>query len=140
MMGIPVVFLLLVSLLVSPQAAAPRGPQTPHVARNVQAAAERKIDPQLLQEITAWRAGKKGLSEVPAAIKLDQRRRVLVDIHVPVSPASRRTVMTHGSTIVSTSVEHRSIVAWVPVIRLEMLALDPSVVSIVPAPDVTLHR
>jgi hypothetical protein len=50
-----------------------------------------------------------------------------------VTPALQKQVQALGGTIESSSAQYRSIVAWVPLNRLERLAADPAVRAIEPA-------
>ena len=70
-------------------------------------------------------------------MKTDPRGRALVDIRAEVTPALKEKVRQLGATIVDVSGEHRSIVAWVPLLQIERLASDTSVRAINPAPEAT---
>ena len=61
----------------------------------------------------------------PTGVKLDQKGRALVDVRAEVTPALQKKVRKLGGTIQSTSREHRSIIAWVPLNKLERLAVFP---------------
>jgi hypothetical protein len=139
MMGILRMFLVFFLVLASAHAVPA---QVPLVPKERLTPAQRKIDTQLLQEIAAHRDGKKGPSTVdsPAAIKVDKQQRALVDIRAEVTPAIEKSVAHLGGEVVSTSVEYRSIIAWVPVLKLEQLAADAAVRSIDPAARATIHR
>src|SRR6266478_4048281 len=66
----------------------------------------------------------------PAQQKIDTKGRALVDVRVDVTPAMQKKITALGSTIISTSAEYRSIVAWVPLLKLEALAGDAAVRAI----------
>jgi hypothetical protein len=99
--------------------------------------AQRKIDSQLLSEIYRRRGQAAGKHVPPGetGVKVDPRGRVRVDVRAEVTEALLKTVQRLGGTIQSTSVEHRSILAWVPLLKLEQLAGDPAVSSIQPAAE-----
>ena len=99
--------------------------------------AQRKIDSQLLSEIYR-RRGQAAQKQVPpgeTGVKVDARGRARVDLRADVTPALLKKVQRLGGTIQSTSVELRSILAWVPLLKLEQLAGDPAVSSIQPAAE-----
>ena len=99
--------------------------------------AQRKIDSQLLSEIYRRRGQAAQKQEPPGetGVKVDARGRALVDLRADVTPALLKKVQRLGGTIQSTSVELRSILAWVPLLKLEQLAGDPAVSSIQPAAE-----
>ena len=55
-------------------------------------------------------------------------------------PSCRRQVRSLKGTIVSTSREYRSIVAWIPLLKLERLAEDRRVSAISPQAEPVTHR
>lgn len=71
---------------------------------------------------------------------MDAQGRAKVDVRAAVTPGLEKKVTTLGGTIISTSVEYRSIVAWFPLLRLEELADDTAVLSIEAAPEATTNR
>jgi hypothetical protein len=100
--------------------------------------AQRKIDSQLLQEIDRLKSAPE---EGPrTAVKIDRKQRALVDVRVEVTPAIQKSIRGLGGAIVSASSEYRSVVAWVPLLKLEALAADPSIRAIAPAPQAMIHR
>jgi hypothetical protein len=132
------------ALLVSFSAAAGVSRGAPH-ARNVRSQSEKesrtpaqqKIDSQLLQEIYRKR-GQASAKEVPAGktdVRVDARGRALVDIRAPVTTALTSFIKKNGGSIVSTSAQYQSIVARVPLLKLERLAARPEVRAISPAPE-----
>jgi hypothetical protein len=104
--------------------------------------AQRKISSQILYEIYKRRgeAAEKGVPPAATGTKVDERGRAFVDIRAEVTPAIERTIRALGSTIVSTSREYRSIIAWVPLLKLEQLAADPAVHAIVAPAQATTSR
>ena len=66
-------------------------------------------------------------------MKVDVRQRALVDVRTSEPASIRRMLLAWSSRIVDASVTADSIVAWVPLLRLEELAQSPLVRSIEPA-------
>ena len=101
--------------------------------------AQRKIDSQLLYELYRLRGQSKakGVPDGPTGVRLDPQHRALVDVRADVSPALKKRMTDLGATIVSTSGRDRSIIAWMPLSRLEQIAGDPAVHAIVPAAQAT---
>ena len=98
--------------------------------------AQQKIDSRLFQEIVRRRSrNTQPAAPAPQGIRIDARGRAYVDVRAEVTPALRKKVEAAGGTIVSTSVEYRSIVAWLPLLKLEHLAQDPAVHAISPTPE-----
>jgi hypothetical protein len=103
--------------------------------------AQRKITTELLAEIRRQAAAAPGRAGAPETqIKMDDKGRALVDVRADVTPAMEKTITDLEATIVSTSVEFRSIVAWIPLSKLESLAEQESVRSVVPAPQPATHK
>jgi hypothetical protein len=104
--------------------------------------AQQKISSQLLHEIYRRRgqAKEKDVPPGPTGVRLDDKDRALVDVRAEVVPALQKKLRSLGSTIVSTSREYRSIIAWVPVLKIEQIAADSSVRAIEPAPESTTHK
>jgi hypothetical protein len=118
-------------------AAALTGSQTMPPEKVSRTPAQRKIDSQLLNEIYR-RRGQAGQKRVPpgeTGVRVDARGRARVDLRAEVTPALLKKVQRLGGIIQSTSVEYRSILAWVPLLKLEQLAGDPAVSSIQPAAE-----
>ena len=105
-------------------------------------AAQQKINSQLLYEIYGRRgeAERKGVPPGSTGVKIDARGRALVDVRADVSAALQHKIRTYGGTVLSTSRESHSIIARVPLLRLERLAADPSVRFIEPAADAITVR
>jgi hypothetical protein len=105
-------------------------------------AAQRKINSQLLYEIYRRRgeAQQKGVPPGSTGVKIDARGRALIDVRAEVTAALQHKIRTYGGTVLSTSRESHSIIARVPLLRLERLAADPSVRFIEPAAEAITVR
>ena len=105
-------------------------------------AAQQKINSQLLYEIYRRRgeAERKGVPPGSTGVKIDGRGRALVDVRGDVTAALQQKIRTYGGSILSTSRELHSIIARVPLRRLERLAADPSVRFIEPAAEAITVR
>ena len=104
--------------------------------------AQQKINSQLLYEIYR-RRGEAKLRNVPEGktdVKIDRKGRALVDVRADVGPDLEKKIERLGGTIVITSREYRSTVAWVPLLRLERLAEDPAVRAIEPKAEAVAVR
>ena len=103
--------------------------------------AQRKINSQLLYELYRLRgeAKRKNVPPDPTGVRIDGQRRALVDVRAEVTPALQKKVLRLGGTIQSTSREYRSIIAWVPLRKLERLAEDPAVRAIEPAAEAAIR-
>lgn len=100
--------------------------------------AQQKINSQLLYEIYRRRgeARQQGVPSGATGVRIDARGRTVVDVRaVPVTEALQRTIRTLGGTILSVSPEHQSILARVPLLKLEALAADSTVRFIEPAAE-----
>jgi len=99
--------------------------------------AQQKIDSQLLYEIYRARgeAEQKGVPPGETGVRIDTHGRALVDVRAPVTDALDRTIRRLGGVVLSSSSSHQSIIARVPLLKLETLAAEPSVRSIVPAAE-----
>jgi hypothetical protein len=104
--------------------------------------AQQKINSQLLYEIYRLRGEsvRKGVPPGPTGVKIDARRRALVDIRVDPTVALQNRIRRAGGLVLSTSARGRSIIARVPLLELETLAADPAVRFIEPAADATTVR
>jgi hypothetical protein len=127
----------------SPMLVLPTGDQQPAPSeKEARTPAQQKINSQLLNEIYRRRgqAKEKNVPPGPTGVRLDEKDRALVDVRADVVPDLERKLRKLGSTIVSTSREYRSIIAWVPVLKLEDIAAGSSVRAIEPAPESTTHK
>jgi len=117
-----------------------RGPEVSEKAARTPA--QQKINSQLLYEIYKRRgeAEKKQAPPETTGVRIDADGRALVDIRADVSSVLLRTIVRVGGRIVATSAPDRSVIALVPVLRLETLAADPAVRFIEPAAEATTHR
>lgn len=104
--------------------------------------AQQKINSQLLYEIYRRRgeAKRKNVPPGPTGVRIDRKDRALVDVRAEVVPALEKKLRALGSTIVSTSREYRSIIAWVPILRIERLAADSTVRAVEPAAEATTNK
>lgn len=103
--------------------------------------AQRKLDSRLRDEIARRSSG------VPLPVRaalhrveIDDKERALVEIRARLLTQLGWRVERLKGTVVSSSLEYRSMVAWVPLAKLEMLAADTTVKAIAPAPKSTNLR
>lgn len=103
--------------------------------------AQGKINSQILYEIYRRRgdASRKGVPPGPTGVDVDARGRALVDVRAEVTPALRKTIRSLGGVIISSSPEYHSIIARVPVLRLERLADGSAVRFIEPVARAATH-
>jgi hypothetical protein len=125
--------LLLFAAVAQPPAAGEKEQRTP---------AQQKINSQLLYEIYRVRgeAVRKGVPPGSTGVKIDGRGRALVDIRVDPTPALQNKIRRAGGIVLSSSARDRSVIARVPLRKLETLAADPAVRFIEPAADATTVR
>jgi hypothetical protein len=115
------------------------GPGT--VPKSARSGVQQKLSSKLLYEI----ARVKDLAErMPAhrqetGVKIDDRRRALVDVRAAVTSDLRHQIHMVGGTIVSSVPQYESTIAWVPLLKLERLATNASVKSIEPAAEAALQ-
>ncbi|HEX2269216.1 MAG TPA: hypothetical protein VHH35_06765 [Pyrinomonadaceae bacterium] len=85
---------------------------------------QQKIDSQLLYAIYQMRgeAEAKGVPTEPIPLEKDAKGRVLVDIRAPVTKKVRTRIEKLGGTVVSSSNQYHSIIAYLPLEKLEPLA------------------
>src|SRR5436190_20666218 len=114
---------LLMAVLV---AFAPATQDPPAGEKGRRTPAQQKINSQLLYEIYRLRgeAVRKGVPPGPTGVKIDARRRALVDIRVDPAVALQNRIRRAGGVVLSTSARDRSIIARVPLLELETLAAD----------------
>lgn len=94
--------------------------------------AQRKINSQVLYEIYRAR-GQTKQKNVPAertGVKVDRKGRALVDVRADVTPELQKQIRSVGGIVESVSREYRSIVAWIPLLKLERFAGDARVRAI----------
>jgi hypothetical protein len=102
--------------------------------------AQQKINSAILYEIYR-RQGRDqafGIPPGPTGVRVDAKGRALVDLRADVTPALEKTVRSLGATIVSTSPANRTVIAWIPLLKIERLAADPSVRAIEPKAEATI--
>ena len=133
---------MLCALLAIAVTASPRAQTALSSEKEARTPAQRKINSQLLYEIYRRRgeAQRKGVPPGPTGVDIDARERALVDVRADVTPALQKTIQALGSVIQSVSPEHRSIVARVPILKLEQLAEDAAVRFIEPAAEAKTSR
>jgi hypothetical protein len=104
--------------------------------------AQRKINSQLLFEIYRRRgeAERKGVPPGPTDVKIDEAGRALVDVRTEVTPAMEKKIRDLGGVVVSTSSQYNSIIARIPILKLEQLAEDSAIRSIEPAAEAMTNR
>ncbi len=122
--------------------AAARQPRPVPSEKEARTPAQGKINSQILYEIYRRRgdARRHGVPPGPTGVDVDARGRALVDVRTEVTPALQQTIRSLGGVIVSSSPEHRSIIARVPLLRLERLAGDAAVRFIEPVARATTNR
>jgi hypothetical protein len=98
-------------------------------------AAKKKIDSQLLYAIEQRLAvNLESIAPAPASIRIDTQGRVLVDIRADVTPGLLSKIKDIGGEVVESFALYHSIVARVPLEKLENLAALKKVRFISPAP------
>ena len=99
--------------------------------------AQKKIASPLLFEIYRLRgeAEAKGVPPGPTVARLDDRGRALVDVRVAVTDERLGAFEALDGVIVSVSKSHDSIIAWLPLLKLEHIAEDDAVRAILPAAE-----
>jgi len=125
---LPVVLLVVLSVqVVSPRDKASRTP------------AQQKLSSQLLTAMQRARESPNGAkpSFDDLLVRVDPKQRALVDVRAAVTAEMKRQLARLGSTIVSTSIAADSLIAWVPLLKLEQLAELASVRAIQPAAEAT---
>jgi hypothetical protein len=135
--------LLLPHLLIACLTALPVGMHQPQVSeKDNRTPAQQKINSQLLYEIYRLRgeAVRKGVPTGPTGVKIDARGRALVDVRAAVTPAILRRIRGLGGAVISESARDQSIIARVPLLKLETLAADAAVRFIEPAAEAMTVR
>jgi hypothetical protein len=138
--AVPVVTVSLVTAVIGPSPAGipstVESQQTPNKASRTPA--ELKISSQLLTEIRNHeRPAKDRTPPERTVVTVDADGRALVDVRAVVAAGLLKKIRSLGATIVSTSPEYRSIVAWMPLAKIKQLAADSAIVAIQPAPQGT---
>jgi len=147
-MAVPIFIPVIAAILsASPFPGAAQSPQLsrqppPPFEKASRTPAQQKINSQLLQEIDRLRGGD-ARERVPSArtgVKLDEQHRALVDVRADITPGLQEKIRSLKGTIVSTSREYRTIVAWLPLLKLERLAEDSRVSAIRPQAQPIMQR
>src|SRR5215471_17560302 len=105
-------------------AVAVAGASAPQVSeKEARTPAQQKIDSQLLYEVYRARgeAEQKGVPPGDTGVRIDGRGRALVDVRAPVTAALDRAIRRAGGVVLSSSSSHQSIIARVPLLKLEAL-------------------
>ena len=98
--------------------------QTQIDEKETRSPAQKKIDSQLLYAIYQMRgeAQAKGIPTEPIILRRDPKNRVLVDIRSEVTRKLTSVLKKCGSNILSVSSKDHSVIAYVPLDRLEKIA------------------
>ena len=131
---------LLIALLVTFAPATQNPPPAGEKERRTPA--QQKISSQLLYEIYRLRgeAERNAVPPGPTGVKIDARGRALVDIRADPTPALQNSIRRSGGLVLSTSARGRSIIARIPLLKLEALAADPAVRFIEPSAEAITGR
>ncbi len=117
---------ILLALLVSPSLLAQR--QTPDKIytladeKRARTPAQKKIDSQLLYAIKQRRGETRGVPELRIELKLDDQKRVLVDITSLTPSKVIAPVKELGGSVISVSQRYHTLRALLPLDKLELLA------------------
>ena len=129
---------LILALAVAPECTYASSGGVRQPPKGSQTAAQQKINSRLLREVDRARRGEK--SDAASGISIDAKGRALVEIRCDVTAAIEKKLRSVNATIVSSLPDYRSILAWVPLTRLEAIAASDAVYSIQPAPAATTNR
>jgi len=114
----------------------PKQKEQPRTGKERLSEAERKIDSHVRDEIARRRGHRpRPLSAGLTVVEIDEEGRALVEIRARILTQLQRKIERLKGTVVSSSLDYRSLVAWVPLLKLERLAEEPTVSSIDPAPQ-----
>jgi hypothetical protein len=107
---------------------------TPNQEKDQRSPEQQKIDSQLLYAIYQMRgeAEAKGIPTDPIPLEKDAKGRVLVDIRGPVTKKALARIKKLGGTVVSSSEQYHSIIAYLPLEKVEPLARSKEVKFIAP--------
>jgi hypothetical protein len=133
----PALILALALAAASIDAGAAASHQPPKGSQTV---VQQKIDSRLLREIERARRAEKPQRDTASGIEVDGKGRALVEIRCDVTPAIQKHLRALNATVVSSLPDYRSILAWVPLLRLEELAGDDKVYALRPAPEGMTNR
>lgn len=127
---------LLLSLATTAQGPLPDDSRqsAPSSARRQRSAAQAKINTHLLDAIEQARKPKSpSVPSESVLVDIDAKRRALVDLRAEVTDRLLALVRKLGGEVQSTAPAHHSIIARVPLSKLEALAADDGVQFIEPA-------
>jgi len=98
--------------------------------------AQRKLDSHLLSEIEVRRGRpRRAVRTGVALVTVDGQGRALVEIRARILTQLGWKIERMKGMVVSTSPQYRSMIAWVPLLKLEPLADESIVSAIAPAPS-----
>ena len=80
-------------------------------------------------------AARQGVPPAATGVKIDARGRALVDVRAKATTALQKKIRTLGGVVISTSARDQSVIARVPLLKIETLASDPAVRFIEPAAE-----
>jgi hypothetical protein len=134
----PLPYFLMAVLVAFP----PATQQAPAGEKERRTPAQQKINSQLLYEIYRLRgeAERNAVPPGPTGVKIDTRGRALVDVRADPTPALQNHIRRSGGLVLSTSARGRSIIARIPLLKLEALAADPAVLFIEPSAEAITGR
>ena len=119
------------------QAGQDKQPDKPLRDKSSLTKAQRKLDAHLLDEIDLQRSNPRRTVRTSirrAIVDVDADGRALVEIRGRIPAQLGWKIERLKGTVVSSSLEHRSVIAWVPLLKLESLASEATVSAITPAP------
>lgn len=132
---------LILALAVAPERTDASGAGLHQPPKGSQTVAQQKIDSRLLREIDRARRGSvRRRGDAASGVEIDSKGRALVEIRCDVTAAMQKKLRGLNATVVSSLPDYRSILAWVPLTRLEELAGSDAVYGIQPAPQATTNR
>jgi hypothetical protein len=118
----------------------PDNPQT-STEKESRTAAQKKIDSQLLYAIYQRRGQSKqnGTPTAPVRLRKDQKGRVFVDVRAAVNDKLVSQITKLGGAVTSRSERYHSILAYMPLGKIETLAESKDVKFIGPAAEPSTH-
>jgi hypothetical protein len=114
----------------------------PAAEKSTRTPAQRKMSSALLDEVRRVQQHPAGKTAATgnSLVKIDSKQRALVDIRAAVTSDMKRRVTSLGGTIVSESAVADSIIAWVPLAKMERLADYGAVRAIQPAAQAMTNK
>jgi hypothetical protein len=110
--------------------------------KSARTTAQKKISSALLDEVRRLQQDpeRKTDGDANSLVKIDSKARALVDIRVAITTEMKQRVISLGGTIVSESAPADSIIAWLPLAKIERVAEYSAVRAIQPADQPTTYR